>query len=90
VIERHYREVAAATALPVAIHDYPSEFGITIPADLIARLANDGVTPYLKAEDPPVLVKQRRILEQAPGASGSSEASAASGCSRSSSTAPRA
>lgn len=67
VIERHYREVAAATALPVAIHDYPSEFGITIPADLIARLANDGVTPYLKAEDPPVLEKQRRILEQAPG-----------------------
>jgi 4-hydroxy-tetrahydrodipicolinate synthase len=67
VIERHYRDVAAATALPVAIHDYPSEFGITIPADLIARLANDGVTPYLKAEDPPVLVKQRRILEQAPG-----------------------
>ena len=67
VIERHYREVAAATALPVAIHDYPSEFGITIPADLIARLANDGVTPYLKAEDPPVLVKQRRILEQAHG-----------------------
>jgi len=67
VIERHYREVAAATGLPVAIHDYPSEFGITIPADLIARLANDGVTPYLKAEDPPVLVKQRRILEQAQG-----------------------
>ena len=67
VLERHYREVAAATALPVAIHDYPAEFGISIPADLIARLANDGVTPYLKAEDPPVLVKQRRILEQAPG-----------------------
>ena len=67
VIERHYREVAAATALPVAIHDYPAEFGISIPADLIARLAADGVTPYLKAEDPPVLVKQRRILEQAPG-----------------------
>jgi len=67
VLERHYREVAAATALPVAIHDYPAEFGISIPADLIARLANDGVTPYLKAEDPPVLVKQRRILAGAPG-----------------------
>lgn len=70
VLERHYRDVAAATALPVAIHDYPAEFGISIPADLIARLAIDGVTPYLKAEDPPVLVKQRRILEQAPGAIG--------------------
>jgi 4-hydroxy-tetrahydrodipicolinate synthase len=67
VLERHYREVAAATTLPVAIHDYPSEFGIVIPADLIARLANDGVTPYLKAEDPPVLVKQRRVLAGAPG-----------------------
>jgi hypothetical protein len=50
--------------LPVAIHDYPAEFGITIPADLIGRLANDGVTPYLKAEDPPVLVKQRRVLSR--------------------------
>ncbi len=67
VLDRHYREVAASTALPLAIHDYPAEFGVTIPADLIARLANDGVIPYLKAEDPPVLVKQRRILEQAPG-----------------------
>jgi len=69
-LERHYRDVAAATALPIAVHDYPSEFGINIPADLIAKLANDGVTPYLKAEDPPVLVKQRRILQQAPGAIG--------------------
>jgi 4-hydroxy-tetrahydrodipicolinate synthase len=67
VLDRHYREVAAATTLPVAIHDYPSEFGIVIPADLIARLAKDGITPYLKAEDPPVLVKQRRVLEGAPG-----------------------
>jgi 4-hydroxy-tetrahydrodipicolinate synthase len=67
VLERHYRDVAAATGIPIAIHDYPSEFGIVIPADLIARLANDGVTPYLKAEDPPVLVKQRRVLAGAPG-----------------------
>jgi 4-hydroxy-tetrahydrodipicolinate synthase len=66
VLERHYREVAAATKLPIAIHDYPSEFGITIPAELIARLAQDGVTPYLKAEDPPVLMKQRRVLAGAP------------------------
>jgi 4-hydroxy-tetrahydrodipicolinate synthase len=67
VLDRHYREVGAATSLPVAIHDYPSEFGIVIPADLIARLASDGVTPYLKAEDPPVLVKQRRVLAGARG-----------------------
>jgi len=67
VLDRHYREVAAACGIPLAIHDYPAEFGVRIPADLIASLANDGVTPYLKAEDPPVLVKQRRILEAAPG-----------------------
>jgi 4-hydroxy-tetrahydrodipicolinate synthase len=67
VLEQHYRAVAAATRLPVAIHDYPAEFGITIPADLIGRLAKDGVTPYLKAEDPPVLVKQRRVLAEAAG-----------------------
>jgi 4-hydroxy-tetrahydrodipicolinate synthase len=67
VLDAHYRAIAAATRLPVAIHDYPSEFGITIPADLIVRLALDGVTPYLKAEDPPVLAKQRKVLEGAPG-----------------------
>jgi 4-hydroxy-tetrahydrodipicolinate synthase len=75
-LERHYRTVAAATALPMALHDYPESFGITLSVDLIARLARDGVAPYVKAEDPPVLGKQqRKVLAAADGAgSGSSGA----------------
>jgi 4-hydroxy-tetrahydrodipicolinate synthase len=68
--ERHFREVAASTHLPIAIHDYPAEFGVRLSASLIARLANDGVAPYVKAEDPPVLVKQRRLLADTNGAIG--------------------
>lgn len=66
-LERHYRTVAAATSLPMALHDYPSSFGITLGVDLIARLARDGVAPYVKAEDPPVLRKQRAVLEAVDG-----------------------
>jgi 4-hydroxy-tetrahydrodipicolinate synthase len=66
-LERHYRTVAAATALPMALHDYPESFGLKLSVDLIARLARDGVAPYVKAEDPPVLGKQRAVLAAANG-----------------------
>jgi 4-hydroxy-tetrahydrodipicolinate synthase len=66
-LERHYRAVAAATKLPMALHDYPESFTITLSVDLIAKLANDGVAPYLKAEDPPVIRKQRAVLQAANG-----------------------
>ena len=66
-LERHFREVAASTSLPMALHDYPASFGISLGVDLIGRLARDGVAPYLKAEDPPVIVKQRRVLAAADG-----------------------
>jgi 4-hydroxy-tetrahydrodipicolinate synthase len=66
-LERHFRSVAAATALPMALHDYPESFGITLSVDLIARLARDGVAPYVKAEDPPVIAKQRRVLAATDG-----------------------
>ncbi|MDF1523470.1 MAG: dihydrodipicolinate synthase family protein [Trueperaceae bacterium] len=64
-LEHHYRTVAAATSLPMALHDYPSSFGITLSVDLIGRLARDGVAPYIKAEDPPVIGKQRAVLAAA-------------------------
>ena len=66
-LERHFRAVAASTALPMALHDYPESFGIQLGVDLIGRLARDGVAPYLKAEDPPVIDKQRRVLAAAGG-----------------------
>ena len=66
-LERHFRAVAAGTSLPMALHDYPESFGITLSVDLIGRLARDGVAPYLKAEDPPVIAKQRQVLAAADG-----------------------
>jgi 4-hydroxy-tetrahydrodipicolinate synthase len=51
----------------MALHDYPESFGIHLGVDLIGRLARDGVAPYLKAEDPPVIDKQRRVLAAADG-----------------------
>lgn len=69
-LERHFRTVAAATSLPMALHDYPASFGLRLSVDLIGRLARDGVAPYLKAEDPPVIPKQRAVLAAADGAIG--------------------
>jgi 4-hydroxy-tetrahydrodipicolinate synthase len=66
-LERHFRAVAASTSLPMALHDYPESFGITLSVDLIAKLARDGVAPYVKAEDPPVITKQRKVLAATEG-----------------------
>lgn len=66
-LEHHYRTVAASTSLPMALHDYPESFGIQLSVDLIGRLARDGVAPYLKAEEPPVIAKQRAVLKAANG-----------------------
>ncbi len=66
-LEAHFRAVAASTSLPMALHDYPESFGISLSVDLIGRLARDGVAPYLKAEEPPVLSKQRKVLAASEG-----------------------
>ncbi len=66
-LERHFREVAESTSLPMAIHDYPESFGITIPVAVVARLAARGPVPYIKAEDPPVIPKQRALLAATDG-----------------------
>lgn len=61
----HYKCVAAAVKIPVIIHDFPESFGITLSPNLIAQLAKDGHTPYIKLEEPPVLTKLSKILELA-------------------------
>lgn len=66
-LEAHFRAVAASTSLPMALHDYPESFGISLSVDLIGRLGRDGVAPYLKAEEPPVLGKQRKVLAASEG-----------------------
>ena len=66
----HYRTVAGAVDVPVIIHDYPASFGITLSPELIARLVNEGLTPYVKLEDAPVLQKLSRVRELTGGAIG--------------------
>lgn len=66
-LERHFRAVATSTSLPMALHDYPESFGITLSVDLITKLALAGVAPYIKAEDPPVISKQRKMLAATDG-----------------------
>ncbi len=66
-LERHFREVAESTSLPLAIHDYPESFGMTIPVGVVARLAASGHVPYIKAEDPPVIPRQRALLAATEG-----------------------
>ncbi len=63
----HYRAVARAVTIPLIVHDYPASFGISLSPELIARLANDGMAPYIKLEDPPVLTKLSRVRELTQG-----------------------
>ncbi|MEM6432145.1 MAG: dihydrodipicolinate synthase family protein [Deinococcota bacterium] len=62
-----YAEVAAATQLPIIIHDFPASFGIKLSASLIARMCQeiDGVD-LVKLVDPPVLHKLSQILDANP------------------------
>lgn len=59
----HYKSVAEAISIPVIIHDFPESFGITISAEVIAKLAIDGYTPYIKLEEQPALDKLSKILK---------------------------
>lgn len=63
----HYAAVAEAIRIPVIIHDFPASFGITLSPELIAKLALAGHAPYIKLEEPPVLVKLSKILELSGG-----------------------
>ena len=67
VLYQHYKTVADAVPIPVMIHDYPTSFGVTLSYDLIGRLAQDGVCPYIKQEDYPVGPKTSAILEKSAG-----------------------
>ena len=59
----HYKQVAEAISIPVIIHDFPESFGIVISSEVIAKLAIDGYTPYIKLEEQPALEKLSKILK---------------------------
>ena len=60
---RHFETVAGSAEIPVMIHDYPASHGVTLSAELIAKLGKDGITPYIKLEDPPIGPKMSKVLE---------------------------
>lgn len=66
-IFRHYQQLQAALSVPVLIHDFPENFGITISPEVVARLGREGGVHYIKMEEPPVGTKASRILELAGG-----------------------
>ncbi|BDZ49365.1 dihydrodipicolinate synthase family protein [Frondihabitans sucicola] len=47
-IARHFRLLAAATPLPIVAYDIPVSVGTKLDAELVARLASDGVIRALK------------------------------------------
>ncbi|WP_298852666.1 dihydrodipicolinate synthase family protein [uncultured Ruegeria sp.] len=59
---QHYKSVSEAVSIPVAIHDYPGIFGgIKHSPELIKRLVDDEITPYIKLEDEPVGPKTSKL-----------------------------
>jgi 4-hydroxy-tetrahydrodipicolinate synthase len=62
----YYERVAAAVAVPIVLHDYPTSTGIVMTPELIARLSNQVERiDYVKLEDPPTGPKITRVLELA-------------------------
>lgn len=62
----YYERLARAVTVPIVLHDYPATTGITMSAELIARLANEVERiDYVKLEDPPTGPKIGRIRELA-------------------------
>ncbi len=60
---QHYQSVKEAISIPVIIHDFPSNFGVEVSAELVAQLGRDGICPYIKLEEPPVGPKITKIRE---------------------------
>ena len=60
---RHFQTVKESVSIPVMIHDYPASFGVILSPELIARLGQDGICPYIKLEDLPVGPKLTKVRE---------------------------
>ena len=63
VLYQHFKTVKEALSIPVIIHDYPASFRAILSPTLIARLARDGICPYIKLEEPPTGPKVTKVRE---------------------------
>jgi len=61
VLYEHYKSVHEAVSIPLIIHDYPASFGVNLSVELIARLGQEGICPYIKLEEPPIGPKLSKI-----------------------------
>jgi 4-hydroxy-tetrahydrodipicolinate synthase len=62
VIFAYYQRISEAVNVPVVLHDYPDSTGILMSPRLIAELHNKlSHIGYIKLEDPPTVMKMRRV-----------------------------
>ncbi len=54
-VEEHYRQIAAATKLPLYVYNLPGATGVNVGADIIRRLFADGVIAGVKYTSPDLL-----------------------------------
>lgn len=70
-IYEHYKAIKDAVSIPVALHDLPDMFdAIVMTPELIARMAKDGVSNYIKLEEIPTGPKISKTLALADGKMG--------------------
>lgn len=63
VLVDYFREVGAATSLEIVLQDHPASSGVTLPAELVARITNEvPQVRSVKLEDPPTALKVERVL----------------------------
>jgi 4-hydroxy-tetrahydrodipicolinate synthase len=67
VLVAHFRDIADSTSLEVVLQDHPASSGVTLPVELVARIAAEVPSVRsVKLEDPPTPPKVERLLRLAP------------------------
>jgi 4-hydroxy-tetrahydrodipicolinate synthase len=62
----YFDDVAEGSPLEIVLQDHPVSSGVTLPAELIARLSQEvGRIGSVKLEDPPTPAKITRVLDEA-------------------------
>ncbi|WP_053218218.1 dihydrodipicolinate synthase family protein [Virgibacillus senegalensis] len=64
----YFAEIAQAVNIPIMMQDAPIASGVSIPVDIMVKLANNYENiQYVKVESPPTTIKISKVLEQADG-----------------------
>jgi len=67
VLVGYFRDIAASTGLEIVLQDHPASSGVTLSAELVARIvAEVPQVRSVKLEDPPTPLKVERVLALAP------------------------